>query len=87
MPGAATNSPGVASRERERSMQSIPELVRRALVVLLVVLVTMRVIVSAVEQAAPRRSPARPPRGLEWRTIKRLPAGRIFAVRLQVVLV
>ena len=27
-----------------------------------------------------------PPRGLEWRSVRRLPAGRIVAVRFQVIL-
>ena len=69
-------------------MGIIAELVRRGLVVLLVVLVAMRVVCAELVPIGtnPRPSPARPPCGLELRTIKRLPAGRIFALRLQVVI-
>lgn len=66
-------------------MQSIPDMFRRAVLVLLVVLVALGVVVGEA-RPTPRRSPAPRPRGLEWRTIKRLPTGRIVALRLQVVI-
>ena len=80
-------------------MEIIAELSRRAALLALWFVVALRVVVGEALMSTLLRiflveystrnfagSPLTTPRGLEWRTIKRLPAGKIVALRLQVVI-
>lgn len=66
----------------------LSELVRRGLVVLVVLGVFLRCTLTGLwfgGDTSPQLTGSKP-RGLEWRSIRRLPTGRLVAVRLQVLI-